>query len=190
MRPHGDLARTAVDAVMSRRVLGCAPDSSARQVAQLMTAEGIHCAVVEGLLEEEGGLRGFGVISSLDLATVAPGALDELTAAEIAASEPVMVEATDSLEEAVTRMVDHRVTHLIVVDGDPPRPVGVISTLDVARAVAGSEPPDRRHLVLELSPAEARLTRTALQALRDTFGREQHELRDVAISLLARLPEE
>jgi CBS domain-containing protein len=33
-------------------------------------------------------------------------------------------------------MVQHRVTHLVVVDGERGRPIGVLSTLDLARALA------------------------------------------------------
>lgn len=174
---------------MSRPFLGCPPEAGVREVARLMVAEGIHCAIVAGLFEEEGGVRGWGVISSLDLATVAAGDLDELTAAEIAATEPVMVKASDSLGDAAREMSAHGVAHLIVVDGDPARPVGVISTLDIARVIAGSDPPGRAHVVLELSPVEARMARTALQALRDTFGRDEHELRDVATAIVTRLPQ-
>jgi CBS domain-containing protein len=35
-------------------------------------------------------------------------------------------------------MTEHEVTHLVVVDSRSLRPVGVISTLDIARVVAGA----------------------------------------------------
>ena len=82
-----------------------------------------------------------GVISDLDLATVAADELDNVTAAEIAATEPVAVQATDSLEQARRQMAEHRVTHVLVAQGDPAQPIGVLSTLDLARALAGEAKP-------------------------------------------------
>ena len=35
-------------------------------------------------------------------------------------------------------MAEHEVTHLVVVDSETSNPVGVISTLDVAKAVSGT----------------------------------------------------
>jgi hypothetical protein len=37
-------------------------------------------------------------------------------------------------------MVEHEVAHLIVVERHSRRPIGVLSTLDVARALAGTSP--------------------------------------------------
>ena len=41
------------------------------------------------------------------------------------------------LAAAAEAMVEHDVSHLVVVEGRSGRPVGVVSTLDVARALAG-----------------------------------------------------
>src|SRR5512134_2664413 len=95
-----DLSRVRVGDVIAPGIVSCSPESSARDVAELMAAKGIHCVVVIGMLEEAGGVRGWGVISDLDLASVAAGDLDRITAAEIAVTEPVKVKATDSLEQA------------------------------------------------------------------------------------------
>jgi CBS domain-containing protein len=35
-------------------------------------------------------------------------------------------------------MSEHEVTHVVVVDRETTRPVGVVSTLDIAQALAGS----------------------------------------------------
>jgi CBS domain-containing protein len=135
----GGLAGVRVEAVMSRRLLRCPPEATVREVASLMARESIHCVVVEDLMAEEGGVRGWGMISDLDLATVAPGDVDRLTAAEIAATEPVMTRLGDSLERVARLMSDHQVTHVLVTGGEPPTPRGVVSTLDLARALAGLE---------------------------------------------------
>ena len=132
-----DLSRVRVGDVMAPGIISCSPASSARDVAEIMAAKGIHCVVVTDILEEEGGAPGWGVISDLDLASVAVGDLDHVTAAEIAATEPVRVKAVDSLEQASRLMVEHQVTHVLVAEGDPAQPIGVLSTLDLARALAG-----------------------------------------------------
>ncbi len=136
-----DLSRVRVGDVIAPGIVSCSPESSARDVAELMAAKGIHCVVVIDMLEAEGGVRGWGVISDLDLASVAVGELDRITAAEIAATEPVEVKATDSLEHASRQMVEHQVTHVLVAHGDPAQPIGVLSTLDLARALAGEAKP-------------------------------------------------
>lgn len=51
------------------------------------------------------------------------------------------MKATDSLEQASRQMVEHQVTHVLVAEGDPAQPIGVLSTLDLARALAGDAKP-------------------------------------------------
>jgi CBS domain-containing protein len=48
-----------------------------------------------------------------------------------------MVADSDELAHAAQLMVEHEVSHLIVVEPQSTRPVGVVSTLDIARALAG-----------------------------------------------------
>jgi CBS domain-containing protein len=61
-----------------------------------------------------------------------------MTAGEVAATEVVTVPPSATLEEAAQLMAEHEVTHLIIVHGDTGRPLGVISTLDLARAFAAT----------------------------------------------------
>jgi CBS domain-containing protein len=57
-----------------------------------------------------------------------------VTAGEIAVAEPVTVEPSLPLDEAIRLMDEHETAHLIVADGG--RPVGVLSMLDVAGILA------------------------------------------------------
>jgi CBS domain-containing protein len=43
----------------------------------------------------------------------------------------------EPLARVARQMVEDGLSHVVVVDGVPPRPLGVLSTLDVARALAG-----------------------------------------------------
>jgi CBS domain-containing protein len=70
----------------------------------------------------------------MDLLHGARSGLDGLTARELAATEPVTIGPASPLGQAVQLMEQHEVTHLVVVDAG--RPVGVLSTLDVAGVLA------------------------------------------------------
>ena len=45
------------------------------------------------------------------------------------------VDEHDTLAHAAQLMSEHEITHLVVVDPKRKRPIGVVSTLDVARAL-------------------------------------------------------
>jgi len=59
----------------------------------------------------------------------------DLTAGELAVTSPLALPEDAGLERAATLMVDHDVTHVVVVDASG-TPAGVVSTLDVLRVVA------------------------------------------------------
>jgi CBS domain-containing protein len=133
------LAGTAVSDAMRAGVVECQPDADVKDVAQLMAAHAIHCVVVAGIeRRERGGDRlAWGIVSDLDLiGALAPGT-PAASAGRLAATEIVTVEPTDSLEHAAQLMADHDTHHLVVASSASGRPVGVLSTLDIARAVGG-----------------------------------------------------
>ena len=130
------LWRTPVRSVMQLGLFSCAPDDPIDTVAQTMAEQAIHCVVVAGIGRHAhtGERLGWGIVSDLDLMA----ALDAGTAAttgEIAGSEIVTVSPLDPLAVAVRLMTEHQTTHLVVVSPDTGRPVGMVSTLDVVRAV-------------------------------------------------------
>ena len=121
-----------VGEVMHPGVIFCAPESPVRHVAGLMARYRVHAVVVLGD-DEEGGL--WGIVSDSDLASViARRELDEHTAGSMARTPLVTVCRSDSIAHAAELMCEHRVAHLLVVVRR--RPVGVVSTLDLARAAA------------------------------------------------------
>jgi CBS domain-containing protein len=121
---------------MRRGVVGCPPDAPAVDVARLMAMRHIHAVVVAGLHREPGGGEqlGWGVVTDTDLMRAAQRGLDGLTAGEIADTEPLAVPPSASLTDAVRLMLEAGVTHLVAVEGG--RPVGVVSTLDIAGVLA------------------------------------------------------
>ena len=134
--PKITLEKRLVSDVMRDGVVGCTPETPLSEVAQLMSEYRIHCVVVAGLEEEGHRTRlVWGVVSDLDLArAVATG--EELTAGQVAATEPVTASSSDTLAAVARLMGDHDVAHLVVIDANNAEPIGVISTLDVARAFA------------------------------------------------------
>jgi CBS domain-containing protein len=123
-----------VEQVMHEGVLTCGRDESLVVVAQLMADNRVHSIVVTGEPSEAPSL--WGVVSDLDL--VAAGSVRDLAeqvAGAAAVTPALMIAPDDTVQRAAQLMVEHALTHLVVVDAE--RPVGVISTLDVASALAG-----------------------------------------------------
>jgi CBS domain-containing protein len=122
---------------MRPEVITCPADAPLRWVAGVMAAERVHCVVVEprGAQNERAT---WGIISDLDLVGAARSDLDAATAGGVAASEFLMVTPNEKLERAAQMMVEYEATHLVVVDASS-RPIGVLSTLDVANVLARVE---------------------------------------------------
>ena len=125
------LERITVADAMHRGVVTCSPATSLVTVARQMAAHRIHCVVVR---RHDTDLV-WGVVSDLDLVSAASlGAVDG-TAGSAAATPAVTAHPQDGIRRAMQLMVEHQVTHVVVVDDDD-HPRGVISTLDVAEALA------------------------------------------------------
>ena len=134
--PHPTHAR--VEDAMHPGVVTCSPDTPVRDVARIMATRHIH-AVVMATPAERGLPLAWGVVTALDLVGGYLERGEELCAADVAASEPVRVSSSDSLERAAQLMVEHGVDLLIVADAHDGHPVGVLSTLDVAGIFAWGE---------------------------------------------------
>ena len=126
-----DLARTTVSEWMTAGVLSCSPDTSLADVAKTMATRRVHCVVVTGFGRSEAPL--WGIVSDLDLVAAAyVRGLDDQTAGGSAATPALVVGPTETLERAAQLMTENASTHLVVVDHG--QPVGVLSSLDIARA--------------------------------------------------------
>jgi CBS domain-containing protein len=135
---HDDI--TTVEAVMRRGVLSCRPGTPIRDVARMMVANRVHAVVVDGIRRDRGGMEHlvWGVVTDLDLAgrVDAKDAL-RATAGDMSRTPAVVVAPGDDLSQAARLMHDYDVHDLFVVDTTTRRPVGVVSTLDVAGIIAG-----------------------------------------------------
>jgi acetyl-CoA synthetase len=134
------LAGARVMDAMHAGLISCSPEASLRTVARMLAAYRVHTILVmsHGDADLSGG-RVWGAISDHDLLSAAElGDLDDQTAGGIAASPVLTVAATDDLALAVGLMEEQKASHMVVVDGRSGQPVGVLSTLDAARALAGT----------------------------------------------------
>jgi CBS domain-containing protein len=128
----------AIDA-MHPGMISCPPETPLRTVARMMASYRVHAIVVHAHDDDElPGGESWGVVTDVDLVRAAVDEnVDALTAKQVAATPALTVSSIDPLERALQLMVEHEVTHVIVVERHSGRPIGVLSTLDVARALAG-----------------------------------------------------
>ena len=99
----------------------------------MMSVYRIHAVVVYGEPGKDSAEL-WGVVSDLDLVeAAAAGEIESRTAADIAGTPLLLVEPTDTLTRAAQIMSEHEVAHLVVIEPSSGRPLGVLSTLDVAR---------------------------------------------------------
>ncbi len=122
-----------VRAAMHEGVLSCPADTPLSAVAELMAAHAVHSVVVTDDKDD----TIWGVVSDLDLmAAAGVRDLDAQSAGGSAATPALVIGPRDTLQRAAQMMTEHATTHLLVVDDVSGRPVGVLSTLDVARVLA------------------------------------------------------
>lgn len=141
-RPEAPALRhVMVSDVMSPGIISCPADSPVAAVASIMSANRIHCVVVPDIDDGDGDRR-WGVVSDVELVVAGMADFDGLRARDVAAVEPLTVPEWESLQRACQLMVEHGLTHLLVV-GRASWPVGVLSSLDVARAMARAAPAAR-----------------------------------------------
>ena len=126
--------RATVADAMHVGIVTCPPDAPLATVARTMATHHVHCVAVLGVRVENGEHLVWGTISDLDLARAAWSG-EEPDAGAMATTPAVTVKTTTPLDEAVGLMFERGVAHLVVTDAEA-RPVGVLSTLDVAGILA------------------------------------------------------
>jgi CBS domain-containing protein len=120
-------------------LVSCSVETPLRAVARMMATYRVHAVLVTGHGDDQlaGGLP-WGIASDLNVVqAAATAAVDDLKARDVAGTPIVMVSSDQELGHAAELMVERAVSHLLVVEPHSGRPFGVISTLDLARALAG-----------------------------------------------------
>lgn len=128
-----------VSDAMHPGIVACEPDASLREVAQMMATHHIHCVAVIGVSHEEPPCGVWSVISDLDL--VRAGIRDSGASSARAIAQQPLVTAEPSLPllEASELMLARGVSHLVVCERKTQRPIGILSTADVAAVLGWGE---------------------------------------------------
>jgi CBS domain-containing protein len=115
-------------------IVTCEPDTPLVEVAALMADHRIHCVVVT---EADSQTHApWALVSDLDLAAAAIEGIEGRVARQVSATPVVTVTSGEPLWRAAQLMTEHANPHLVVVDEATNRPVGILSTLDVAAVAA------------------------------------------------------
>jgi CBS domain-containing protein len=124
---------------MSTSLIHCSPETPLRVVARLMATHRIHGVYVfDYSAEDDESTSLWGLVTDLDLVAALP-VIDERTAGNSAVTPLVTIASDDAIEQAAQMMAENASTHLAVIDPETGRPVGVLSTMDIARVIASSE---------------------------------------------------
>jgi CBS domain-containing protein len=129
------LESVSISEAMHRGVVTCRPETPLHTVARVMAAHRIHAVVVEPGADG----RDWGLVSDLDLAAAAADGLPGgVTVGRVASAPSVFARPEETIARVAQLMRDYETHHVVVVDrgGGGDRPVGIVSTLDVADVVA------------------------------------------------------
>jgi CBS domain-containing protein len=132
------LTGSRVADAMTTGLISCPPETPLRAVAHLMTRERVHAVYVFDYGDEDDeDVALWGLVSDLDLVAAARGEIELLTARDASVTPLVTVRSDDLLDRAAQLLAENGVSHLAVLDPATSRPIGVLSTFDIARVVAG-----------------------------------------------------
>jgi len=132
MSDMGDPGALRIDVLIGDTVVCVVPTATLCEVANVLIGDGIS-AVVVGSQE-----RPVGIVSEHDIVrAVADGADSSTTAADIAHTQLFWSEASSSVAEVATQMMDQYVRHILVEDGG--RLAGIVSARDLLGVYAISE---------------------------------------------------
>jgi CBS domain-containing protein len=124
-----------VSDVMHPGVMTCHSGSTLQQVARTMATHGVHSVAIWGD-DGQDSIGFLGIVSALDLLSAVMRGESLASSALVAARRDVhTVRASAPLVEGARLMADEKASHVIVLADDRDRIVGVLSALDVTRAL-------------------------------------------------------
>jgi CBS domain-containing protein len=129
---------TVADA-MHPGILSCDADATLTEVARMMSTHHVHSVAVRGAAEGQAGESVWGIISDFDVLRAGMRQDPPDTAAELGQQPIINVETSTALRDAADLMITNMVSHVVAVDPETQRPVGILSTLDIAGVLAWGE---------------------------------------------------
>jgi CBS domain-containing protein len=122
-----------VAAAMRSTVPSCTLRTPVLEVARRMKDENLPCLVVVS----HGSDLIAGTIGRREvLRAIVEGRTEAMASDVMSLDAPPTIGARDSLAGAVARLRDENVEAFVVVDGQPPRPVGMLTAAEVAALLA------------------------------------------------------
>lgn len=121
-------------------VLSCSPEATLTEAARLMASHHVHCvAVPDALPERDGETPVWSMITDRDLVRAGLAGGAEPTVGQLASTPCVTATPDTPLRDAAVAMLERDVAHALVIVPWTGRPVGVLSTLDIAGIIAWGE---------------------------------------------------
>lgn len=119
--------------IYHKGVIFCKPDAPLDEVVRVMADTDIHAIIVA----EGEGTRPLGVVSHTDVIAHYGEDLSRLQAKDVMTPTVITIPKDAPVAEAARKMVESRIHRLLVVDTDG-KPLGILSTTDIIRAMRGS----------------------------------------------------
>jgi len=142
--------KLALRDVMRPGVITCPPEASLTAIATTMVTYGIHSVIVASPADTPL------IVTDFELVRAARERPD-VRASELAREPAATLPIDATLDDAVEVMTVRSISHVVAVDPAAGALAGVVSSLDVAAAIAGVEP----RVVRMLSPSPPRPTSSA-----------------------------
>ena len=131
------IAHATVADAMHHGILSCDADTTLTEVARIMSTHHVHCVAVECTAERlDIGSDVWGIISDFDLVAARMRPEPPDTVADLAQKQVITVEPSGALRDAAELMLTKGTSHAVVVNPETRYPVGILSTLDIARVLA------------------------------------------------------
>jgi CBS domain-containing protein len=130
------LDHATVGDAMHRGILSCPADATLTEVARMMSSHHVHSIVVEA----PGDVRPVcGIVSDFDVLRAGMREDEPDTAGELARQPVLELETTAPLRAAAELMLSKLASHVVAIDPQTRRPVGILSTLDIAGILGWGE---------------------------------------------------
>ena len=133
------LEHATVGDAMHPGILSCEPDAPLTEVARMMATRHVHCVAVIGISHEDPECSVWGMISDLDLLRAAVEDDERATARGLATEPVISIDSRTPLRQAAAVMLRQGASHVVVVEPGSERPIGILSTLDVAGVLGWGE---------------------------------------------------
>jgi len=127
------LSITPIREAMQLGFFECSPDAEVAAIAGLLATHQVHCLVVPSV-DGDHDRRSWAMVSDREILAALLDGPATRTAGEIARRDVVGIQPRESLLRAAGLMRQRDVAHLVVLSPGTDRPVGIISSLDIARA--------------------------------------------------------